>query len=137
MRRIFVIVLVLLLPLRAWVGDAMAMQMALPGGTAHAAAAAQPQHGAVPHHHADTADDHRHDTPTAMAADCAEHTGVDTSGNDTHCQTCTMCQTCHTVAITAAPMDLPAAHGVRSLPPRATESFVSAEHARGLKPPIS
>jgi hypothetical protein len=131
-RRFFFILMIVLLPLRGWVGDAMAMQMVLPGGTAHASATVQ-SHGAE-HAHSGVVADHRHAT---HAADCSDHPDRDAAALDAHCQTCTVCQTCHTVAITVPVVVAPGAQAMAALPPLVTDNFISADRGLSLKPPIS
>lgn len=114
--------MIVLLPLRGWVGDAMAMEMEM---MAPATAQAEP-----------ASDMH---TDMAMMDDCpghaAAHDGAQAKTVD--CNTCTVCQICHAVALTPsvpylAPAPLPA-----SRPPAVAPHFASAERAPGFKPPIS
>ena len=134
MRRWFFVLLILLLPLRGWVGDAMAMQMALPGQ--HAPASGPMQHADG---HSEPA--HAHLSPVALAAadDCGEHTTAQDPGDESdsaHCEACAMCQTCHTVAV-LQPAVLLATGQVSPTPPAGNmHGFVSADRALLLKPPI-
>jgi hypothetical protein len=134
MRRFLYVLLILLLPLRGWTGDAMAMQMAMPGQ--HAPAAGVAQHADA---HAPSA--HAHSQPVAKlaAADCAEHVGQSDDGDApdaSHCEACAMCQTCHTVAV-LLPLDLLAASPPGPVSPAATPPvYASADRALLLKPPI-
>ncbi len=136
MRLLFVALMIALLPLRGWVGDAMAMTP-----EAHAMPASHPGH--TPVVHADLADCHGH----ADMADCHGHPGMahadhgTPEAHDAHaatdCGSCSACQICHSVAL--APM-LPAfAADVQpaSAPQSATRELASAERAPGYKPPIS
>ncbi len=134
MRRWFFVLLILLLPLRGWIGDAMATQMAMPGH--HALAS-----GATLHGDGDSGPEHVHASAVAStaSADCAEHTGghhIGDAMDATQCETCAMCQTCHTVAV-LQPASLPTVAQIspRS-PPAAMRAFASAERALFLKPPI-
>ncbi len=128
------ILLILLLPLRGWVGDAMAMQMVLPGGSPHAADEAS--HG-TEHHQAAQRADHRHGTGVGLSSDCADHAAADAASLDSHCQTCTTCQVCHTLAINLRTTVLPVSEPAHPLPPLAVQPFANADRAPGLKPPIS
>lgn len=133
--RIFVLLLaIVLLPLRGWMGDAMAMQsmppppaspqhaMAHGGHEAPAATTLPPCHGAA----MDAAAKPDHDmSGDDNAHDMSSHTN------------CTACQVCHSVAL-AAP-ELPP--GVQQAPhavPRANAAgYASAEPQPLRKPPIS
>lgn len=133
--------MIVLLPLRGWIGDAMATEM-VSSGVTHLQTATKTvadhthQTGANPH------SDHasqQEDVVLAQAVpDCAGHGAAEgTPGADTHCATCTVCQSCHTVALSPS-----AAHSVAVLSPPALPyspavSFASALAALGQKPPIS
>ena len=137
MRRWFFVLMILMLPLRAWVGDAMAMQMALPGQ--HAPAAGAMQHPDVAPALADAP--HAQVNPVALtaAADCAGHSDPQQSSGDeleaAHCEACAMCQTCHTVAVLLPGMLV--AHQLSpSSPPAIMQTFASADRALLLEPPI-
>ncbi|MCZ4312935.1 hypothetical protein O4H66_05915 [Comamonadaceae bacterium G21597-S1] len=135
MRRFFFILMIALLPLRGWVGDAMAMQMALPGGMAHASAPETATGATHAHaHHGAAADHQRH---AAASGDCTDHADGDATVSDAHCQTCTVCQTCHTVAITVPLVGTEATEPMTAAPLTAQSRFASADRAPGLKPPIS
>jgi Tfp pilus assembly protein PilX len=122
MRRVLLLlILIALLPLRAWAGDAMAIQMA--AQAAHhsrlAVAAKAPLAHALCHE--------------AQAEPTAPHT----SPAQDHCETCASCQACFTVAITVPAMlsaTQPLLHG---LPHAGSAQFTSAILALGHKPPIS
>lgn len=140
MRRLILALLIVLLPLRSGMGDAMAMQMASGGSGAPAAAV----HGATgAHHPEDPASEahHRpvHDVaPSAVAlGDCADHGASGAPDASVHCQTCTFCQACHAVAIALTPPELAATRPADPLPFVGEHRFASAERARWLKPPIS
>lgn len=111
MRRILLLLVIALLPLRAWAGDIMATEMAALAGNP---VAAMPCHDAA-------AND---DMPLHDKA-------------PTHASVCAHCDVCHAVAFISfdAPA-LPHAPGLtRSAPARV--DFHSAALARGLKPPIA
>lgn len=131
MRRWVFLLLIVLLPLRGWIGDAMAMQMALPGQHA-------PASSAMPHGE-DTGATHARAFASAGADNCDEHAGTQSAGqavDDAHCDACTLCQTCHTVAVLQSP-DLLTALQLSPLSPAATmHGFASADRALFLKPPI-
>jgi hypothetical protein len=138
MRRWFFVLLILLLPLRGWVGDAMAVQMALPGQQVPANVAMQHADSDL---HAAHSHSHSHSSTIATAAtdDCGGHTMAQVHGDEmdsAHCGSCTMCQTCHSVAV-LQPSDLLVTTQVSPTSPRAgLQVFASAERALLLKPPI-
>ena len=128
MRLLFVALMIVLLPLRGWVGDAMAMTP-----EAHAMPASHPGH--MPAAHADLADCHGQ-------ADMAHAEHGNPEAHDAHaatsdCGSCSACQICHSVAL--APMLPVFAADVQpaSAPQSATRELASAERAPGYKPPIS
>lgn len=151
--------MIALLPLRGWVGDAMATQMAVhslhqagiksasshqsaqsPATESIAASAGISWANGTFHHQTAAA-------PAAMPADCPEHAspvgsdgeGIDRASADSGsgCPDCAFCQACHTVALTSAAPDLSLGVHPDALPPPAAAQFASAEAALGQKPPIS
>ncbi len=135
MRALWIALLIALLPLRGWVGDAMAVSMAAaPVSTATAAASAMDgdcPHGAtVP---ATTADAHgqhaTHDTAHTEASDGAHGAG--------HTQAHLMCDVCNGPALgsrVALPEPAAAEHGLQFA---RTERFASLAPRHLHKPPIS
>lgn len=136
MRRCLYVLLILLLPLRAWVGDAMATQMVLPAPVPYTAAHATTGHG-----HGAGASAFAHPTALAMqttAGDCFGHAGPHDAANldeAAHCGACAMCQTCHTVAVLALSRFADAGQSRPAVPPFAATGFTSADRALTLKPP--
>jgi hypothetical protein len=147
-RHFIFVLMIALLPLRGWVGDAMATQMAvhslhqagLESSSSHqspeflatetiAASAVNTSATGSFDHHATPAHD-------AMPADCLEHTGTG-ADSGSGCPDCAFCQACHTVALTGAEPNLSSATHPSALPQPATAQFASAEAALGQKPPIS
>jgi hypothetical protein len=149
-RQLIFALMIALLPLRGWVGDAMATQMAVQ--TVHQASktvatetiAAGADNslasGTFGHHSgANQAD--------TMPKDCLEHSstvatdvqGTDLASNDSGgaCPDCAFCQACHTVALTGAEPNLSPSAPPSALPQPAAAQFASAEAALGQKPPIS
>ena len=137
MRTLFLALLIALLPIRGWLGDAMAIEMvrhSLPASAAVAMAASS----------GDAADAHCHDAMDAadgtdMANHTASHDGGPSDNGPDHqgCDTCTACQVCHTVALGGMPA-IDTVHSAPQAPPAAHAArFASAEPAPGLKPPIS
>lgn len=139
MRPLFFALMIALLLLRGWVGDAMANSMALaplqPSQLAselRQLAAKTAETAAVR-----TAYEAAHPAAPDAAPDCAGHATANDDAASTHCQTCDACQACHSVALTP-----PAAHPGAAFNPRAQPSapaarFASADPASGQKPPIS
>lgn len=147
MRTLLLALMIALLPIRGWLGDAMAVEMArhsMPAAEATAVSMA----GAA-------TEAHCHEAMEAMQADGSmdmSAAGMDMSAHDGHeghdghggtgadhqgCGTCTACQVCHTVALGGMPL-IDTVHGAPQAPPAAhTSRFASAEPAQGLKPPIS
>lgn len=137
MRTLLLALMIALLPIRGWLGDAMAIEMAqhtLPAAAVVAEEAAQA---------------HCHE---AMEAGHGDHAGMDTTAHHDHedsstnsdhgtdhqgCGACTACQVCHTVALGGIPL-IDIVHGAPQAPPAAhADRFASAEPVPGLKPPIS
>ncbi|UUZ63211.1 hypothetical protein LP417_26705 [Polaromonas sp. P1-6] len=141
MRHLLLVLMIALLPLRGWVGDAMATSMT--------AGQLQQQVATkiiATHAHQSAAQDHfNHETaaPEAVHAvaavpDCTVDASDDTShAAGTHCESCAACQACHTVALSPTAADVNAVFNLRTLPRAAVAQFASAEAALGQKPPIS
>lgn len=139
MRPLLFVLLIALLLLRGWTGDAMANDMALASlQHPHQAQQSTPEIIAT-HTHGESAGahfDHENAPPAAHGCDghAAEHAVTADSG---HCQSCNACQACNSAALTqpatgANPVFNP------GTPPRAgVARFASAEAALGQKPPIS
>jgi hypothetical protein len=149
MRHLFVALLIALLPLRGWVGDAMATQMAAgqvqhsqteqhgqPHGQQHGATKtiAERQDNTLAAAHFD----HEETTASVAEPDCAGHsTSGDTHTADGHCESCAACQACNTVALSLTGPDLCPAFKSLALPHAAADHFASADTALRQKPPIS
>ncbi|MCR6476764.1 hypothetical protein NU688_11455 [Variovorax sp. ZS18.2.2] len=138
MRTLLLALMIALLPIRGWLGDAMAVEMvrhSLPAASlvAQEASAASVAVDAHCHEAMDAADSgmdtmaHHHDEGNS-----SDH-GTDHQG----CGTCTVCQVCHTVALGGTPL-IDIVHGAPQVLPTAHAArFASAEPVLGLKPPIS
>ncbi|MEO7953124.1 MAG: hypothetical protein ABIR35_03375 [Polaromonas sp.] len=138
MRHLFLIILIALLPLRGWVNDAMATGMVTAQVQQQAA-----EKIVAPHAH-EAGAKARHGTETLVAD--ASQTAGDCSGHaysgrahadDKHCDSCSVCQACHTVALPLAGAHVSASFNLRSVPRAGESQFASAEAALGQKPPIS
>ncbi len=125
MRRLVLILMLILLPLRGWMGEAMAMDMLAQHGLATQKVATYAIHTST----ANTFD-------TEIQAEC--HTAAEAADPDTkHCGTCPVCQMCHSVAAPTAwaiPVPLWLGH---AQPASGHVRFASAPTAFALKPPIS
>ncbi|MES2424672.1 MAG: hypothetical protein V4562_09595 [Pseudomonadota bacterium] len=133
MRHLLLALLVALLPLRGWVGDAMATGMLAQQLSAI-------QNVAINSDSAPASGLLEHKKQPKMA-DCPGHPAAadstETGGSDSTQHNCTACNLCHSVVFTPLFATLlPAA--LPTAPPYAgTHSFTSAVAAAGFKPPIS
>lgn len=150
MRHLLLALLIALLPLRGWVGDAMATQMAA-GQMQHSQSQEHgeqhgQQHGATKtiaeHQDAILAAAHFDHEEMAEAAsvdepDCAGHSsGEGTQAADGHCDSCAACQACNTVALSLTGPDLSPVFTSVAPPLPAADHFASADAALRQKPPI-
>lgn len=123
MRRWLVLFLVLLLPLRGLLGEAMAGEMlaqAAHAPQAHAAAHDCDQHGAA--HVADAGE------PDASAEAAAA---------PTDCPTCAACQVCSSVAVIPSGQAAASERLSQAPPPAVPLAFHSAERTHAFKPPTA
>ena len=146
MRRWILIFMIALLPVRGWVGDVMAGEMAgaqlvamnliaTHADSTGAAAELAPHSGATSHAdcHGGTGMADRAGAFTPAAPTSAHHASQD---GDT-CGSCAACQACHTLALAAPPSASAPVPPHHSTPPSLGKPFASAVPARGFKPPIS
>ncbi|MET3460074.1 hypothetical protein [Variovorax atrisoli] len=144
MRTLLLAIIIVLLPVRGWLGDAMAVEMVRHSLPAAMEAATVASAAAEAHcHEAMDADAGGGDM--AMAMDMSAHgsshddggSGTTSHGDHQGCGTCVACQVCHTVALGGMPL-VAIVHGApQASPPGHAARFVSAEPVQGLKPPIS
>lgn len=122
MRHFFIALMIALLPLRGWVGDAMAMSMWSPAQ--HAPAVSCHDTVAMP-------------VTAAMTAPhgSADHHPVATA--DSHGQQHSSCDVCNGPALADAGMAHPAQPLEQPGQTLLVERFASSEPQRGHKPPIS
>ena len=139
MRHLFIALLIALLPLRGWVSDAMATEMVISQVQAQQQGAIKTVSEEVDKESAKAhfdADSKVKQTVEAIA-DCADHSaGSETHTGVAHCESCSACQACHTVALTLAPVGVSFAFNLGMLPRAVTAQFASAPAVRGQKPPI-
>jgi hypothetical protein len=147
--RFFVLALMMvLLPLRAWTGDAMATDMAVTLAAEQMQQTAPKLQESGSHHghqHHENHHDHAaHEAEvlvSANTADCISHVACDQTHGTHHagetCESCSACQACHNVPLlvgaTELKSDLSALWTLNGL----ADPFVSAEAAPDQKPPIS
>jgi hypothetical protein len=112
MKRLFILIMVVLLPLRGWAGDLMSVQMAM---------------GAVAPHVA-----------SVMPADCPMHTQVAADASSpSGMDGCVCCDLCIPMAgLTCARLEV-VAFAAHAAPTTADVDFVSASPTPTLRPPIS
>lgn len=131
MRRWLLLLMVALLPLRAWAGDAMAVSMWTPLATAELVAA--------PCHGGDMGRDSNE--PAAMSHQGAQAQAMADIGAQTDEQSgnaCAACDVCHGAAMMFAPLpDAQAPMGLQRQAGLLFERFASADAQRSHKPPIA
>lgn len=134
MRTLLLALMIALLPIRGWLGDAMAVEMVRHSLPAASLVAEEASVAADAHcHEAMEAADSGMDTMAHHDEGSTTNHGTDHQG----CGTCTVCQVCHTVALGGTPL-IDIVHGAPQAPPAAHAArFASAEPVPGLKPPIS
>lgn len=163
MRVLLFALMMVLLPLRAWVSDAMATGMAVAELSASSslgvsamkiramqAVETRTSSGfdagntlATAHRHAmafsaDTSPPPDHDALNEAAFDCAGHAGNsnDAAAGDA-CGACSACLTCHVAAVSGGVMGLNAFLLPQAAPRPTRGHFASADMALAQKPPIS
>ena len=148
MRSVFLILMIALLPLRAWTGDAMATQMA----TELAARSAQAPN-AIENRATDVLKtsairsfelaknvvDLAATTQSCHEQAAGQHDAADSKigSSSDHCGTCMACQACHTVALSPALLTANVKFASAQLRQTSTAAFTSADAALGQKPPIA
>lgn len=125
MRLHVLLLLLLALPLRGWVGDAMAMEMA----RAALQATAAPSTAAAPMADAAMPDD----CPMHQAGPAADPAGNVHAG---HAGACTLCDVCHGASLADTPAVLGAVVTPHAAPAPASTRFASVLRAPDLRPPI-
>jgi len=157
-RVLLIALMITLLPLRGWVGDAMATEMAASQTVRTDKQADKRAESAISliassaGVHWDTAASdgqkpsfdpqnplfEAKDAQTSATQECEGHTKADEASHaGAHCDSCAACQACHTVALATPSVDLNFTFSSRTLPRPAAAHFASATAALGQKPPIS
>lgn len=139
MRTLLLALMIALLPIRGWLGDAMAVEMvrhSLPAASL-VAQEASPASVAVDAHCHEAMEAADSGDMSTMAHHHDDGNGSDHGTDHQGCGTCTACQVCHTVALGGTPL-IDIVHSAPQAPPAAHAArFASAEPVPGLKPPIS
>lgn len=148
MRFLIIVLLMVLLPLRGWTGDAMAISMAAvelvavqqaPNATKNRAAqhldtAASASFGSKTERQA-------MQTAERLAQLDTEHCGDHATPADPRakgpCGSCALCVACHGAAIQTLHLNMLPASPSRPVPSLARQGFASADAALSQKPPIS
>lgn len=152
MRILLLAIMIVLLPLRGWMGDAMATDMAInmaSGFKNTTKAIAADAHKT----RASEQFEQKFSLQTAPASsmqahrDCGGHASSEAApsaqahdmhdAQDEHCKPCQSCQACHTVALPASLQSVKRAFAAPVMLPTAAAQFTSAYTALGQKPPIS
>lgn len=123
MRRIFLILLIVMLPLRGMVGDAMAVQMMMPGSPA-ADILENPPCKAI------AIGDNKQSAMPCQDVVAAESCDAD-------CDACVSCDVCHLSAFVSTFATASLAMTVQAKPASPEVQMVSAELILVVKPPVS
>jgi len=132
MRRWLLVFLVLLLPLRGWVGEAMAGEM-LQQRMTQVQQVDRAVHAHDGHH-----DQHAHEAAHVPGAAHAHHgfapspDGVSAHGD---CGTCAACQVCSSVALSPSVPTIPPGGFSQPRPETGQREYTSAEALLAFKPP--
>ena len=139
MRLLLVAIMIVLLPVRGWVGDVMATRMAAPAALLQVTGVSAT--GTHAHAATDVAHDHVAQQATSLPAisDCADHATASHGSlpDNSACKACVVCQVCNTVALELSTAYFSGHLLAPWVPPSAAPRFASADRALGLKPPIS
>lgn len=121
MRHLVLALMILLLPLRGWAGDAMATHMASEAVTIEAGAAGT----------------HEMSAPTDCQGHSASKQADSSVPTNASGETCQACQACHTVALSSSTAIDSVLFEAPSLPLVTVAQYTSADTALGQKPPIA
>ena len=132
MRFFVLMLLVLLLPLRGGMGEAMAA-----AGPHHDMT--QQAHAHAEHALEDCAGHTGHTGPTQSTAQASTDSQAEpqTASPLTDCDACSACQTCHAVALVFSADEVQPMPAPHAAPAAASLQFASAPAARDQKPPIA
>jgi hypothetical protein len=130
MRTLLLALFIVLLPLRGWMGDAMALQ-SVHSASVQAEHHAEAMHAHAMHEHA--AQDDFDSFMSAEATDADEHTA---HSHAPGCGDCKVCQLCHGTALSLLPGPLQLPPLPRSAPQSTQPNLSSVAIAPTHKPPI-
>jgi hypothetical protein len=132
MRTLLLALLIVLLPVRGWIGDAMALESvhSAPPQTAHHAEA---MHAHAMHEHMHDAGDDFDSFMHAEAAEANEHAAHSHAAS---CGDCKVCQLCHGTAASLLPTSLQLPPLPRSAPQSQQPHLSSLALTPAQKPPI-
>lgn len=141
MRLLILAFMIVLLPLRGWMGDAMATEMVLaqlqPTQYAPKTIASNNDgtNTGAHFHHESGANVTAQEAP--FSHDCAEPASDDASQTkNAYCESCSACQVCHMLVLTPVTADLNALFSAGTRQHAASTPFASAEAVLDQKPPI-
>jgi hypothetical protein len=148
MRRIFIILMIALLPLRGWAGVVMAAEMSANMVMQYSNAINLVASPAYPERVTATFNgENEAKKQPECPGHAAQHAGPESASAtaheshlttpNSHCDNCGTCQVCNSVALSSGTGFQPAVLPPPSITPAAGFSFASALLAAGLKPPIS
>ena len=142
MRRCILLIMIALLPMRGWIGDAMATEMASSRSQVNSEQSQSATEIIAGHAHLAGAADYFgyknvQENSVTPGTDCFDHSGAGEASDGAHCNTCTVCQVCHTVALSPGFAGSDAALSLVTPPHSPVALFASADPAHGKKPPIS
>ncbi|MBK5206847.1 MAG: hypothetical protein JJD98_16030 [Polaromonas sp.] len=143
MRLLLFAFMIAVLPLRGWMGDAMASEMLRaslrPAQSTTKIIAANAHETGAGSHLGDEAGASEATQEMAPAHDCAGQTPEDACpAENAYCASCAAaCQVGQTLALAPVVADLNAVFSAYPLPRAASKAFASADVASGQKPPIS
>lgn len=126
--------MMVMLPLRALAGDAMATQMA--GVEVAIKIEAASAHNTLATAAFDLTKQAPHDCHGSLAGLQDTSNNVSDSQGNQHSKTCQACQACHTVALPHSHIISGVAFASPTLWPTSVATFTSADAALGQKPPI-
>ena len=151
MRHLVLALMIFLLPLRGWMGDAMATDMAIDMATGLVSAT---KTIAASAYKTSLNDQFEYKSASYVAPtsavqvhpDCGGHASASVEAvlsqdthdaQDGHCTPCQSCQACHTVALSPPVAKSMAIFNFKGQPDAAALPFVNADAALSKKPPIS
>ena len=149
MRHLLLAIMIVLLPLRGWMGDAMATDMAINmasgfGSTTKTIAAGAHETSASGQFGQKLSLQAAPATSAQAHPDCGGHASSEAApsaevhdAQDEHCKPCQSCQACHTVALSSSLQSVKRGFAAPLTLPTGAAQFTSAYTALGQKPPIS